>query len=190
VIKSTTFTALAVLVIAVCNVTPSAQEETSVEDPLYVEVWNDYVVAQKRIQVDLFKLIVDKWSDLEFIATLHRDHEVTLVQQNDMKFQYLVATDPGRIVLDKGLYEFTNFDWKESDSDRLRETNPEFGKLEDRLVKINKQMSEHPDQLAIHQRILELMKDQVYNSIMTRYNERLGQLEKSLEIAAREAREE
>ena len=189
-IKTTITSALAVLVVATCVVTPFAEDKTSDEDPPFLEVWNNYVVAQKRIHVDLFQLIVDKWPDLESIATLNRDYQVSTIQLSDMKFTYLAETDPGRIVLDDGLSAFTNVDWKESDSDELRAADPEFGKLEDLLVKTNKQMSEHPDRLGIHGRILELMKGEAYNSIMIRYNERMDQLEKKLEIAALEAREE
>lgn len=191
--KPTALAALSALALVVSSAPVSGQTPPGAkaeDEPAFVLVWKDYVVAQKRFQTDLFTLVSDKWPELESIAALQRDQQLATIEQSDMEFTYLAEHEPERIVLDQGWEAFTNFGWKETDSDRLRKANPDFGKLEKRLDDTNKAISEHPNRTGVHEHVLELMKDEVYNSMVERFNKRMDQLKKSLEIAAREAREE
>jgi hypothetical protein len=188
--KSTTALALAVLLFVAPVVVSFAQDSPANDKPLFVEVWDDYIVAKKRLQTDLAKLLTDKWPDLKGIAALNKDQQFALIEKLNMKFLYLVEHDPGRIVLDDGMSVFSNFAWAESDTDKLRETDPKFAKLETWIAEIDKAIAEHPKRDGIHARVLELMKDEVYRSMTSRYQKRLDQLAESLVIAAREAREE
>ena len=191
--KPTVLASLAALVLVVSGAPAPGQTvpgERADDEPAFVLVWKDYVVAQKRFQTDLFTLISDKWPELASIAALQRDQQLATIEQRDMEFTYLAEHDPGRIVVDQGWEAFANFEWKETDSEKLRKANPDFGKLEKWLDDTNKAISEHPNRTGVHEHVLELMKDEVYNSMVERYNKRLEQLKKSLDIAAREAREE
>lgn len=187
--KSTTALALAAMILVASAVVPFAQEKNTDEEPLFLEVWSDYIVAKKRLQTDLAKLLMDKWPELKGIAALNKDQQMAMIDMLNLKFLYLAEQDPGRIVLDDGMSAFSNFDWAESDSEKLRKIKPEFGKLEEWIDEIDKNIAKHPKRDGIHARVLDLMKDEVYRSMMSRYQKRLAQLEESLKIAEREARE-
>ncbi len=148
-------------------------------------LWKDYVVAKKRLQFDLANLLGHQWPELQTVAGLQRDQEFALIELHNMKFQYLLAFDPDRIVYDEGLSQFANFEWTEADSEALRESNPDFAKLE-RWADLNsKRLSEHTDLVTAGERLTTLESDEHYQTMIERYQARIDDLESALDMIAR-----
>ncbi len=72
-------------------------------------VWKDYVVAQKRLQFGLARLLAHKWPELEGVANFQRDQQFAALELRNKKFQYLLKHSPDRIVMDEGLTAFAEF---------------------------------------------------------------------------------
>jgi hypothetical protein len=148
-------------------------------------LWKDYIVAEKRLQVDLANLMGNQWPELQSVAGLQRDQQFALVELHNLKFQYLLVYDPDRIVYDEGLSQFADFDWNEADSEALRELNPDFSKLE-RWAELNsKRLSDHPNVTLVDERIASLQRDERYQSMMDRYQARMNDLESALDLIDR-----
>ena len=86
---------------------PLVIPSVSTTNTAHVEaLWKDYIVAQKRLQFDLARLLSDDWSDFQGVADLQRDHEFAMIELRDMRFQYLLVFDPDRLVYKDGLDGF------------------------------------------------------------------------------------
>ncbi|MGD8413284.1 MAG: hypothetical protein PVF33_03590 [Candidatus Latescibacterota bacterium] len=145
-------------------------------------LWKDYVVAEKRLQFDIAKMLSREWPEMQSVAGLERDQQFALIELQNLKFQYLMVYDPDRIVYDDGLSRFTGFEWKVDDSEALRDLNPDFGKLE-RWADLNaKRLAEHPDQGVAERRLSSLRGDERFRLMMDRYQERMDDLEAALQM--------
>jgi hypothetical protein len=145
-------------------------------------LWKDYVVAQKRLQFDLANMLGHEWPEVQRVTGLQRDQQFAQIELRNMKFQYLLAYDPDRIVYNGGLLQFANFDWNEEDSEALRDLNPDFLKLE-RWAELNsKRISEHPELTLADRYLATLQRDARYRSMMERYEDRIDDLESALDM--------
>ena len=148
-------------------------------------VWKDYTVAQKRFQFDLAKLLLDQWPHLDGVTGLYRDLQFALLELNNMRVNYLMDYVPERLVLDKGLTAFADFDWTEADSEALREINSKYAKLERWVEKFTKDLSNHPDLPEADTRITSLQHHDYYRSMIEQYQARLVDIESALPPATR-----
>jgi hypothetical protein len=144
-------------------------------------LWKDYVVAQKRLQFDIAKMLGREWPEMQSVAGLERDQQFALIELHNMKFQYLMIYDPDRIIYDDGISRFAGFEWTDDDSEALRDLNPDFEKLERWAVLNAKRLAEHPDQGLTEQRLSSLQRDERFQLMMDRYEERMEDLAAALE---------
>jgi hypothetical protein len=151
-------------------------------------LWKDYVFAKKRFQFDLSRLLSDTWPQLEGVARLQRDQQFAMLELRNMKFHYLLETDPGRIVLDDGLTPFAEFDWTEADDEALRAANPDFVKLQRWAAMNDQRLSDHPRLPAAVRGVEELQRGEHFRSMHERFETRLTDLEMTLSLLARRAR--
>src|SRR3989338_2430947 len=84
------------------------------------EAREKYADAQKKYQSDLYALFLSKWPDLKPIIEINRDLQVALVDSRTMKFYYMLEHSPDKIVRNKGVSTFANFDWTDVDNQALR----------------------------------------------------------------------
>jgi hypothetical protein len=150
-------------------------------------VWKDYVVAQKRLQFDLARLLSHKWPELEGIANLQRDQQFAALELRNKKFQYLLEHTPDRIVMDQGLTAFAEFEWTERDDDELRATDPGFAKLQQWAETNAERLSRHPQLAAAGESLLALQRDEYYLLVIQRFQTRLNDLETTLVSQARKS---
>jgi hypothetical protein len=148
-------------------------------------LWKDYVVAQKRLQFDVSRLLGDDRPELQEVARLQRDQQFALIELRNMRFQYVLDFEPDRLVFDKGLSEFAEFEWKDSDNEALRETNPDYFKLERWAEKNASRLSEHPDLVKSGEHLFALQRDERYQSMIDRYQARMDDLESALDTISR-----
>jgi hypothetical protein len=146
-------------------------------------VWKDYTVAQKRFQYDLARLLTDEWPQLDGIAGLQRDLQFALIELKNMRFNYLMDYAPDRLVLDKGLRTFAEFDWTEADSEDLREIDTNYAKLERWVEKFTGDLQDHPDLAEADAAIGSLVHHDHYRSMVERYQARLIDIESALSLA-------
>ena len=182
---SASIIALAVAVAALIA-GPLVIPSVSATNTAHVEaLWKDYIVAQKRLQFDLARLLSDDWSDFQGVADLQRDHEFAMIELRDMRFQYLLVFDPDRLVYKDGLDGFIDFEWSDADSEALRDSNPDYLKLE-RWTEMNaKRLSEHPGLVAVDDRLNLLQGDERYQTMIEHYRTRIDDLESALDSIAR-----
>ena len=143
-------------------------------------VWKDYVVANKRFQYDVSRLVAGKWPELKAVADLQRDQQFAEIELRNMEFQYLLRNAPERIVTDRGISAFAEFEWAAVDSDALRRVNPGFVKLERWAEKNAKRLAQHRKYAVVQERIGSLREDERYRSMKRRYEKRLAELERAL----------
>ena len=143
-------------------------------------LWKDYVVAQKRLQFDISRLLGDGRPELEEVAGLQRDQQFAVIEMRNMKFEYLLKFDPERIEYGEGLSRFANFEWTEADSEALRASNPYFAKMEQWEETTSKRLSEHPDVAVAGEKLTALQTDERYRSMVERYQARMDDLESAL----------
>lgn len=152
----------------------------AVNRPDVAAVWKDYVVAKKRLQYDLSRLVTRKWPELKAVADLQRDQQFAEIELRNMEFQYLLQKAPERIVTDRGISAFAEFEWAAADGDALRRVNPDFAKLERWAEKNARRLAEHPKYVIVQERIGSLREDERYRSMKTRFEQRLADLERAL----------
>jgi len=148
-------------------------------------LWNDYVIAEKRLQFDLASLLGGQWPELQGVAGLQRDQQFAAIELRNVKFRYLLQCDPDRIVYDEGLSQFASFDWTEADSEALRAANPDFEKMERWAEKMSQRLSKHPGLVAAGERLTTLQRDERYQMMIERYQARMDDLETALDTIAR-----
>ena len=148
-------------------------------------VWKDYVVAQKRLQFDLARLLAHKWPELEGVANLQRDQQFAALELRSRKFQYLLEHAPDRIVMDEGLTAFAEFEWTEKDDDKLLATDPSFAKLQQWAEMNAERLSRHPQLAAAGESLLVLQRDEYYLLVIERFQTRLNDLETTLASLAK-----
>ena len=182
---SASIIALAVAVAALIA-GPLVIPSVSTTNTAHVEaLWKDYIVAQKRLQFDLARLLSDDWSDFQGVADLQRDHEFAMIELRDMRFQYLLVFDPDRLVYKDGLDGFIDFEWSDADSEALRDSNPDYLKLE-RWTEMNaKRLSGHPGLVEVDDRLMMLQGDDRYQTMIEHYRTRMDDLESALDSIAR-----
>jgi hypothetical protein len=148
-------------------------------------LWKDYIVAQKRLQFDLARLLSDDRPDLEGVADLQRDQEFAMIELRDMRFQYLLVFDPDRLVYKDGLDEFIDFEWSDADNEALRDSNPDYLKLE-RWTEMNaKRLSGYPGLVEVDDRLMMLQGDDRYQTMIEHYRTRMDDLESALDSIAK-----
>lgn len=153
-----------------------------------VAVWKDYVVAEKRLQFDVSRLLTEKWPELAEVANLQRDQTFADLALRNLAFEYLLEQDPSRIVIDGDLSAFTEFEWSEEDSDSLRARNPYFARLEQWAASNARRLAEHPDLALAGERLYSLQRDEYYLKMIERFQSRLYDLESALDRLAKQRR--
>ncbi len=90
-------------------------------------------------------IIIKDRPDLEELATLQRDSQITRALRRNMQLHYLLAADPDRVVADKGLMQFRNFDWTEADQFNFLKYDNKNQELVDKVQQYDEKSESHPD---------------------------------------------
>ena len=144
------------------------------------EAREKYADAQKKYQNDLYELSVSKWPDLKPIIEINRDLQVALVDSRSMKFYYLLEHNPSKIVRNQGVSTFANFDWTDADNKILRDTNPAFATLDDRIKELRASNDGHPIWPEFRDRFKSLSNDKEYLNITNSLNQTITEVEQLL----------
>ena len=143
-------------------------------------VFQRYMVAKKRFEIDSFTLFSQKWSDLTPTLTRQRDRQLIQIEIQSMRFKYLLQHDPGRIVTTEGLDALSAFEWTAADNDKLRRRNSDYVALENFLATIDAELAADPDLLETQKRLLNVGTDTHFLKIAHRFKQHTDTLESEL----------
>ena len=145
-----------------------------------LKAWNIYTDAQRHWQEELAEFLTRHQLDLKDLIALQRDLQLALIEKRSLAFQYLLKVHPERIVTDQGMSQFANFVWDEHDAEALKEVNPEFAHVEERIKDLRQRSDGHPQWPALREAHQFLAKDPEYQVIYNRLQEKVTQAEKIL----------
>ncbi len=125
--------------------------------------------ASNAFQTSLRDLIAEAAPQFEPLATVMRDLQITFAEARKAKLRYLLAHDPARIVTDRGLVKFTNFDWDDTDKARFADQDGEYRALEEKLAELAARNNGHPDWQALRPFFQnEIAPGDAYRALITR----------------------
>ncbi len=104
-----------------------------------------YTTAQVEWQCGLAELVIENRPEFEVVARAQRDLQPAYIEIKTAQFAYLLANNPSRIVLNNGLYQFSNFSWSDEDTQTLGEADPGYAALEKKVVELRKRNDDQPD---------------------------------------------
>ena len=109
------------------------------------QAWTKYTAAQASWQRGLAELVM--WMNPRFreIATVQRDLQLASIERSTARFRYLLEHDPHRIVLTNGVSHFANFEWTDTDTELLTESDPAYAQLQKRIMTLKKKNDEKSD---------------------------------------------
>ncbi len=132
-----------------------------------------YAAAQLEWQRGLAELVIGKRPDFEAVATAQRDLQVAYLDRRTSQFEYLLADDPSRIVLTKGLSRFTNHTWSDEDTQTLRVADPGYAALEAKVAALRKRNDDQRDWPSFREYFRNtLVKSQEYQALLSEFMEK------------------
>lgn len=144
------------------------------------EVWEKYSDIKWNFQIDLCKLFVSRWPELKELMEISRDLQLTQIERSTIKYYYLKKNAPQKIIRDKGILRLANFDMTGDYDAPIRKVNPNFVKLEQRILKLKAASKGHPLWPEIRKKHKELSKDKEYQQLMRKFKESIKDVEKLL----------
>ena len=117
--------------------------------------------------------MIGKRPDFEAVATAQRDLQVAYLDRRTSQFEYLLADDPSRIVLTKGLSRFTNYTWSDEDTQTLRVADPGYAALEAKVAALRKRNDDQRDWPSFREYFRNtLVKSQEYQALLSEFMEK------------------
>ena len=134
----------------------------------------EYLTARIQYQDQTRDLIVKNKPEFSALAKINRDLQVGMAKGRHAKLQYLLGSDPKRLVTGEGMSKFTNFDWSADDQKVFLQSTAEYKNLEEKIARLKEKNNDHPDwpkmrkyfreQLAPKPEYQNLQKDLFLNS--------------------------
>ena len=147
-----------------------------------------YAAAQREWQIGLAELAVEQRPEFEAAATAQRDLQVAYLERRTSRFEYLLAEDPSRIVLTKGLSQFINYDWSDEDTRNLREADPGYAVLEAKVAALRKRNDDQRDWGSFREYFRDtLVKSKEYQALLSEFMEKQKAVEALLDVIKTEA---
>lgn len=125
-------------------VTPLAASADSFYD-IATQARTKYAAAQEGWQRGLVELVMQISPNFQEIATVQRDLQLAYIEQNTVRFRYLLEHDSNRIILTNGVSQFVNFEWSDKDTKALIESNPKYVQLQKQIVELEKKNNQELD---------------------------------------------
>lgn len=104
-----------------------------------------YAAAQEALQRGVAALVARKGPQFREIASIENDLQQAYIERADLRFRYLLAHDPHRIILNEGVSRFANFDWTAVDTLVLSKHDPAYARLEEKILALEKKNDRYPD---------------------------------------------
>jgi hypothetical protein len=126
------------------------------------------LAAKKDFQDRLHQMIVDDKPEFKALAALNRDLQIQLAEERKVKIDYLLETNPERIITHHGLSKFSNFTWSDADESRFLEKSEANRKRMEKISDLRKRNNFHADWPRMRGYFRsELTKKPAYKTLMT-----------------------
>ena len=142
----------------------------------------EYATAQARWQYDLAELVIRTHPVFETTAIAQRDLQLAYIEQQAVRFEYLLDHNPSRIALTEGLSAFANFEWSDEDNKALIETDPSYAELEKRVSELRKKNDEQADWPQFREYFRDtLSKTKEYERLLNEFAQKQKEVEDMLQ---------
>lgn len=128
-------------------------------------VWNRYAEAKRQLQNGIHDLMVKTRPELADIAQTYRDMQLALTALRSAKFKYLMAIDAARIVRDKGVLAFTNFEWTKQDAEQFFKV-ASHQELQSQVEQLKARNNNNPRWPEVRKHFITLTQSPEYRKIM------------------------
>ena len=136
--------------------------------------------AQKQFQQEIYEMMASRWAHLEPLLKIHRDNQIARSEAGTLRFYFLLRNHPEKIVRDKGISAFLNFEWSEEDEERLRKTSGEYRKLQGRIDELRRLSDGNRLWPEAREKFALFSKEEDYKAALNRLNEAFREVRESL----------
>ena len=133
------------------------------------KAWDKCASLQEEWLRALYDIVLANKPRLKGSADLSLKWRSAALKVNSLKFKYLLKTDPGRIIRDKGLKSFVGLNWFWHDSRDLGKANPDFLALESSVKKLEKEHASHPDWPELKSYLRTLAKSEAHTEKFNKF---------------------
>ena len=114
-------------------------------------------------------LIVREAPQFDELAGIYREMQIALAEKRHRQLQYLLFTDPERLVIGETISKLTNYDWDEKDTAIMARVAPDYKALVARIDEIEARNQGHADWPALRAFVAEALSEHAqYKTLMTR----------------------
>ena len=131
-------------------------------DPL----WDRYINAKIRFQNELADLLVESNPEFKDLIIISRDLQVTMAKMRQQKYYYIRTNDPGRIIIDQGTGQWSNFEWTEDDNNKFMAASAEYAELAKAKNDLQEKNQGNPEWPAARKTFADVMKKERYQAIL------------------------
>ena len=132
-------------------------------DPL----WERYIQAKITFQNELADLLVESNPEFKDLIIISRDLQVVMTKMRQQKYYYVLTYDPGRIVRDQGTSQWSNFEWKDEDNQKLLLSSADYRNLSNAKSILQEKNQGNPDWPLARKAFADVMKKERYQAILS-----------------------
>jgi len=136
------------------------------------KAWAAYTQAERQYQEESADFLAARQTDLKELIFLNRNLQLALIERRSLEFQYLLVEHPERIVTNRRISRFANYDWTDEDAQALRRTNPAYVAAIDHLKDLKERSDRDSRWPALRAASQALAKEPDYQDIDHRFKQR------------------
>jgi hypothetical protein len=148
--------------------------------PEATKAWTLYSDAQRAWQQSLAEFLSRRRPDLKAIIALSRDLQLAMIDRRSIEFRYLLDAHPNRIIKNKGISTFANFDWDSQDETALRRLKTEFVRAGQLVQDLQQRNNNHPQWPLLREAHQSLAKETEYGDLYQRFQQEVKNAEEVL----------
>ena len=166
-------TILTVLTLIISSTTLFATEI----DPL----WEKRTAAIIKFQTKGTNLLVSEYPELEEIAVLQHDLQLTLIQMRNEKYYYLLKNKPDNLIRNQGISRWANFKWTDEDENILTATSGKYLELKDKKEQLKEKEKNYSMTIEVREKFSELFKIKEYQKLQQKLMDTMKDIDILLE---------
>ncbi len=143
--------------------------------------WDRDTAVRRSHQEDITRWIVEHRPELAPIAQAMRDQQLWSIELQSARYAHLVRHDPDRIVRDRGISVWRNFEWNESDDSALQLDQPRVREIIARKEALERSIGEMEGGDELRAFVRASFSDPEFIPLLTRLKEASSAVEKMLE---------
>ena len=139
------------------------------------EVWEAYNTALVKYQHESYRVMSTQLPEESQLLAKYRDYSLIGFEEKTARFNFLLKNFPERIIRDKEIYGYVNFEWTNQDRVAFHESNPEAAELEKRRLSLWQEIE--PQWTRLQERMKTVYISEEYKEIQIPHRNRLKEVE-------------